>query len=98
MKSLSPCAPYTKNTWTSFGHQTREVIDAGLGHQGTLGRMTMKSTRKVQGHSLVRSLVHSQCLLMRLLRNARFARALRLAHLFARSPAPERMRKKLSMN
>jgi len=47
-----------------------------------LGRMTMKSTRGVLGHSLLRSLVRS---LIRLLRTARFARALSRAHSFPRS-------------
>jgi len=39
----------------------------------------------VMGHSLVRSLVRSHRSLVRLLRTARFARALRCAHSFARS-------------
>ena len=39
----------------------------------------------VMGHSLVRSLVCSHRSLTRLLRTVRFARALRCAHLFARS-------------
>merc|ERR1711951_261612 len=51
----------------------------------TVGPMTMKSTRRVLGHSLLRSLVRSHRSLIRLLRTARFARALRCAHLFARS-------------
>jgi len=41
----------------------------------------------VMGHSLVRSLVRSHRSLVRLLRTARFARALRCAHSFARSLA-----------
>ena len=53
-----------------------------LNHSG----MTMKSTHKVLGHSLVRSLVHSHRTLIRFLRTARFARALRCAHSFVRSP------------
>ena len=47
--------------------------------------MTMKSTRRVLGHSLLRSLVRSHRSLIRLLRTARFARALRCAHSLARS-------------
>ena len=39
----------------------------------------------VMGHSLIRSLVRSHRSLVRLLRTARFARALRCAHSFARS-------------
>ena len=39
------------------------------------------------GHSLVRLLVRSHCLLVRLLRTARFARALRCAYSLARSLA-----------
>ena len=53
--------------------------------QRTLGWMTMKSTRKVLGHSLLRSLIRSHRSLIRLLRTARFARALRCTHSFARS-------------
>ena len=49
--------------------------------------MTMKSTRRVMGHSLLRLLVHSRRSLIRLLRTARFARALRCFHTFARSLA-----------
>ena len=58
---------------------------ASEGPRGTVGRMTMKSTRRVLGHSLLRSLVRSHRSLIRLLRTARFARALRCAHSFARS-------------
>ena len=43
--------------------------------------------RWVLGHSLLRSLVHSHRSLIRLLRTARFARALCCAHSFARSLA-----------
>ena len=45
----------------------------------------MKSTRRVLGHSLLRSLLHSHRSPICLLRTARFARALRFAHSFARS-------------
>ena len=53
--------------------------------QCTFGRMTKidASMRRVQGHSLVRSLVRSHCSLIRLLRTARYARALRCAHSLA---------------
>ena len=55
------------------------VIAAQLTRFGrTMGRMTMKSTHIVLGHSLVRSLVHSH-------RTARFTRAFRCAHSFVRS-------------
>ena len=54
-----------------------------LNHSG----MTMKSTHKVLGHSLVRSLVHSHCTFIHFLRTARFARALCCAHSFVRSLA-----------
>ena len=53
----------------------------------------MKSTRKVLGHSLVRSRVRWYRSLIRLLRTARFARALRCAALIrslVRSLAPSR--------
>ena len=56
----------------------------------TMGRMTRKLTRRVLGHSLVRSLIHSHHTLIRFLRTARFARALRCAHSFARSPTRTR--------
>ena len=53
------------------------VIAAPLTRFGrTMGRMAMKSMRRVLGHSLVRSLVHSHRTLIRLLRTARFARPL----------------------
>ena len=45
----------------------------------------MKSTRRVLGHLLLRSLVRLYRSLIRLLRTAHFARALRCAHSFARS-------------
>ena len=54
-----------------------------------LDRCTMVQNNQIQtevlGHSLVRSLVRSHRSLARLLRTARFARALRCAHSFARS-------------
>ena len=54
-----------------------------LRHPRPLGRMTIKSTRRVLGHSLLRSLVRSHRSLIRLIRTARFARALRCSHSFA---------------
>ena len=61
--------------------------------------MTLKSTRKVLGHSLLRSIVGSHRSLIRLLRTARFARALRYAPLrsamLAHSLTPELMRKRI---
>ena len=45
----------------------------------------MKSTRRVLGHSLLRLLFRLHHSLIRLLRTARFARALRCAHSFVRS-------------
>ena len=50
-----------------------------------VGGMTMKSTRRVLGHSLLRLLVRSHCSLILFLSTARFARELRCAHSFARS-------------
>ena len=41
-----------------------------------MGRMTMKSSRRVLGHLLVHSLVRSHRSLIRLLGTARFARSL----------------------
>ena len=52
-----------------------------------MGKMTMKSTRRVLGHSLVRSLVRSHRSLIRFLRIACFTRALCCAHSLARSRA-----------
>ena len=49
------------------------------------GRKQPRIQTVVLGHSLVRSLVRSYRSLVRLLRTARFARALRCAHSFARS-------------
>ena len=49
------------------------------------GRKQPRIQTVVLGHSLVRSLVPSHRSLVRLLRTARFARALRCAHSFARS-------------
>ena len=57
--------------------------DAGEGKLGHYGQPRIQT--EVLGHSLVRSLVRSHRSLVRLLRTARFARALRCAHLFARS-------------
>ena len=60
------------------------VIAAPLTRFGrTMGRMTIKSTRRVLVHSLVCSLVHSCRTLIRFLRTACFARALHCAHSFA---------------
>ena len=53
----------------------------------TVGWGNMKSTRRVLGHSLVRSLVCSHCSLICLLSIACFTCALRCAHLLARSAA-----------
>ena len=55
----------------------------------------LKSTRKVLGHLFLRSLARSHRSLIRLLRTARFARALRCAYSFARSLTPELMVKSL---
>ena len=51
----------------------------------TMGRTTVKTMRRELDHSLIRSLVRSHRLPVRLLRTARLARALRCAHSFARS-------------
>ena len=57
-----------------------------LSHSG----MTMKSTHRVLGHSLVCSLVHSHRTLICFLHTACFACALRCAHSFVRSLARSR--------
>ena len=65
----------------------------------TIGRITMKLTRGVLGHSLLCSLVRSHRSLICLLRPARFARALRCAHSLARLLTPELLGKQfMSMN
>ena len=51
----------------------------------TVGEMAMQSTCRLLGHLLLRSFVRSHRSLIRLLRTARFARALRRAHSLARS-------------
>ena len=53
-------------------------------HRCTLDRNGMKSTRRVRGHSLVRSIVRSHCKLICLLCTSCFTRALRCAHTRAR--------------
>ena len=55
--------------------------------QRKVSQMIVRNRRayRVLGHSLVRSLVRSHRSLIRWLRTARFARALRCAHSFARS-------------
>jgi len=55
-----------------------QKTDSRILDERTMGRMTMKSTRRVLGHSLLRSLIRS-------LRTARLARALRCAHSCAHS-------------
>ena len=56
----------------------KEEDDIGIG---------LKSTRRVLGHSLIRSLVRSHCSPIRFLGTASFARALRSAYSFVRSLA-----------
>ena len=61
--------------WVFQNYLTRN----GLFHRSvrcTVGWKTMKSTRRVLGHSLLRSLVRSHRSLIRLLCTARFARSL----------------------
>ena len=60
-----------------------------------LGSMTMKSTRRVLGHSPVRLLAHSHRSLIHSLRTACFACALSCAHSLARFRAPALMRKQI---
>ena len=67
-----------------FVHEMNALISYHFNPQCTVGK-TMKSTRRVLGHSLLRSLVRSHRSLIRLPRTARFARALRYAHSLARS-------------
>ena len=69
--------------WGLLNIATKSLSEFRLGR--AVGKIDMKSTRWVLGHSLVRSLVCSHHSLIRLLRTARFARALRCAHSFARS-------------
>ena len=52
------------------------VFFSPMPSQRTVGRKYMKSTHRVLGHSLLRSLIHSHRSLIRLLRTAPFARAL----------------------
>ena len=54
-----------------------------VSYRCAVGWNDTKSTRRVLGHSLVRSLVRSHRSLIRLLRTGRFARALRCAHSLA---------------
>ena len=56
-------------------------------HCRTVGRMTMKSTRRVLGHSLLRSLVRSHRSSIHLLLTARFVLPATLIHSFVRSLA-----------
>jgi len=72
----------TRNEWKTYHNF---CLNGESLPRRTVGPMTMKSTRRVLGHSLLRSLVRSHRSLIRLLRTARFARALRCAHSFARS-------------
>ena len=64
-------------------------IDAGFNY--LLGRMTMKLTHKVKGHSLIRSLIRSRRPAICLLRNACFVCAFRHAHSLTHSLAPRLM-------
>ena len=71
-------------------NQDHPLLEFRYGNsQPTVGWMPVKSTRRVLGHSLVRTLDHSHSSRIRLLRTACFSRALRctqaFAHLLARS-------------
>ena len=91
-----PFVPDLRGNWSSFGRQGRGIrwltwlscassaSSSFYGSQSTVGLNDMKSTCKLLGHSLLRSLVRSHHSLIRLLRTARFAHALCCAHLFAR--------------
>ena len=87
----SPVNPEGKERRCPKGHALVVAAAAVAAHSSsdtdrcTVGRMSMKSTRRLLGHSLLRSLVLSHRSLIRLLRTARRARALRCAHKFARS-------------
>ena len=64
-------------------------IDAGFNY--LLGRMTMKLTHRVKGHSLIRLLIRSRRPAICLLRNACFVCAFRHAHSLTHSLAPRLM-------
>ena len=82
--STAECAPYLfDHTVNETQIPTQDSFD--FKDHNTVVFNYMKSTRRVLGHSLLRSLVRSHRSLIRLLRTARFARALRCAHSFARS-------------
>ena len=74
---------------TTFLQQpsNREWVSKHLTVDCTVVSNDMKSTRRVLGHSLLRSLVRSHLSLICLLHTARFARALRCVHSFTRSRA-----------
>ena len=79
---------YEDKFWIWIVEEVIDGVDILTTLDGTVyavGRMTMKSTRRVLGHSLLRLLVRSQRSLIRLLRTARFARALHCAHSCTRS-------------
>ena len=77
--SRRPASVALPSTTTTTTMTTFESLPAHFGPEQP------KIQTEVLGHSLVRSLVRSHRSLPRLLRTARFARALRCAHSFARS-------------
>ena len=79
-------APLRFSSWAPLQSKVEKEVNLSCRNQSTMGWMTtMKSTRWVLGRSLLHSLVRSHHSLIRLLRTARFARALCCAHSFARS-------------
>ena len=83
LPSPSPTPIYLPRSKHAFSRTRKKRAMDQRTDGGTLGRMAMKSTR--WGHSLLRSLVRSHRSLIRLLRTACFAHALRYAHSFVRS-------------
>ena len=82
----SSVAWYLIPRFTGKGFVTSSNLgSATIMYDCTMGRMTMKSTRRALGYSVLRSLVRSHHSLIRSLRTACFARALRCADSFARS-------------
>ena len=73
--------------WDLKGKVLATINTNQVSWRRAVGRMAMKSTRRLLGHSLLRSLVHLHRSLIRLLRTTRFARVLRCAQSFDRSLA-----------
>ena len=89
MPLLNPCSPFLLNSITIFhrvpktskSNAQSDKVSPWHSDSGDLKIRTL-----IMGHSLIRSLIRSHRSLVRLLRIARFARALRCALWFHRSP------------